>query len=140
MAAGVHTTIMESKFETKLPTNTFLCLRTVIMTEDCVHQTVVRISGACTLFANLLLYLLIIRVLNIRSFSIQTVHRTHVKGKLSKRSAPLSQWVGAPLMDLTSLLMFSLLMLLIWSLGVQSSAPMCVSVPISIHRQMKVLW
>ena len=38
---------------------------------------------------------------------------------------------------LTSLLMFSLLLLLIWTLRAQSSAPMWVSVIISIHRQMK---
>ena len=38
--------------------------------------------------------------------------------------------------------MFSLLLLLIWTWGAQSSAPMWVSVSISIsiHPQMKVLW
>ena len=36
--------------------------------------------------------------------------------------------------------MFSLLLLLIWTLGAQASAPGWVSVSISIHRQMKVLW
>ena len=50
-------------------------------------------------------------------------------------SAPLSPWVGAPLVVLTSLLMFSLVLLLIPTLGAKSGAP----VWISIHRQMKVL-
>ena len=37
-----------------------------------------------------------------------------------------------------NMLMFSLLLLLIWTLGAQSSAPMWVSVSISIHSQMKI--
>ena len=37
-------------------------------------------------------------------------------------------------------LMFSLLLLLIWTLGAKSSAPMWVSASISTYGQMKVLW
>ena len=56
------------------------------------------------------------------------------------RSVTSSQWVDAPLTVLTSLLMFSLFLFFIWTLEAQSSALMWVSVSISIHWQMKVLW
>ena len=46
--------------------------------------------------------------------------------------------VDAPLMILTSLLIFSLFLLLIWTLGSQSSDPMWVSVSISIHHWVKI--
>ena len=56
------------------------------------------------------------------------------------RSVPLSQCVDAHFVGLTSLLIFSLLLLLNWTLGAKSSAPMWVSVSSPIHGQMKILW
>ena len=47
--------------------------------------------------------------------------------------------MDASLVILIFLLMFSLILLLIWTLGAQSSASKWVSVSISIHRQIKVL-
>ena len=52
--------------------------------------------------------------------------------------SPLVSEVNAPHTVLISFFMFSLLLLLIWTLGAQSSAPMWVSISIAIHRRMKV--
>ena len=47
-------------------------------------------------------------------------------------------WVIASLAVLISFFIFFVLLLLIWTFGAQSGAPMWVSVSISIHRRMKV--
>ena len=48
--------------------------------------------------------------------------------------------VGEPIKVLTSLLTFSFLPLFNWTLGAQSSAPMCVSASVSISWCMKILF